>query len=220
MSLHINHIYKLAPGEPNTIFCKIFVASMVFFGLSPLLLGCAMAVERCVAICYPFFHVAMITMAHVRRVVLFVYTLALVLAVLPLFSDGTYTIQHPGTWCFLQIQSPHSTKYVNMALVFSCLGLTALTFSLLCNILSGLALLQTQYVNRQSVTHSTRRRPSTASSSSLVCSLDVEIMVQLAVITVVPCVCWSPFLVNLFTIYSFSLKKKKGPYFKNADHYI
>ncbi|XP_070704554.1 prostaglandin E receptor 1c (subtype EP1) [Pempheris klunzingeri] len=197
--LHMNKsMNKMQAVKPTKEFCQIFGASMVFFGLCPLLLGCAMAVERCVAITQPFFHAAVITLAHVWRVVLFLSTLALVLAVLPLFAVGTYTTQPPGTWCFLPIHDPQSAADTNLALAFSCLGLTALALSLLCNILSGLALLQARVKshNTKSAARCTRHA-SSASSSSLFCSLDVEMMAQLAAITVVSCVCWSPFLVHI-----------------------
>ncbi|XP_044036737.1 prostaglandin E receptor 1c (subtype EP1) [Siniperca chuatsi] len=201
--LHMDQRSKIQARKPTKEICQIFGASMVFFGLCPLLLGCAMAVERCVAITQPFFHAAMITLAHVRRVVLFLSSLALVMAVLPLFAVGTYTTQSPGTWCFLPINGPQSTADTNLALAFSCLGLTALTLSLLCNILSGLTLLQARMkshdINTDSSDHCTRHA-SSASSSSLFCSLDVEMMVQLAVITVVSCVCWSPFLINILVM--------------------
>lgn len=197
--LHMDRRYKLQAGEPTNVFCQIFGASMVFFGLCPLLLGCAMAVERCVAITQPFYHAAMITLAHVRRVLFFLSTLALVLAVLPFFALGTYTTQSPGTWCFLPIHGPQSSADTNLILAFSCLGLTALTLSLFCNILSGLTLLQARKKSLDVFTKSAPCRThhaSSASSSSLFCSLDVEMMTQLAVITVVSCVCWSPFLVS------------------------
>lgn len=196
--LHIDQRYKLQAEKPTT-FCQIFGACMVFFGLCPLLFGCAMAVERCVAITKPFFHASVITVRHVRRVVSFLATLALVLAALPLFKVGTYTAQIPGTWCFLLIHGPQSTADIALALAFSCLGLTALILSLLCNILSGAVLLQARInphnANAKSTTRC-NRRPSSASTSSMFWSLDVEMMVQLVAITVVSCVCWSPFLVS------------------------
>lgn len=182
---------------------------MVFFGLYPLLLGCAMAVERCVAITKPFFHNSKITLTYVRRVVFLLFSIALMLAVLPLCALGTYTTQYPGTWCFLPIHGPHSTTDSNLILVFSSLGLTALTLSLLCNIVSGLALLQTRmrshYVNTRSVGVCTRR-PSSALTYSMFCSLDVEMMAQLVAITVISCICWGPFLVSTaHSDYSFVL---------------
>ncbi|XP_072299262.1 prostaglandin E receptor 1c (subtype EP1) [Eucyclogobius newberryi] len=214
MSLHINNMYQPRPEKPSETLCQIFGACMVFFGLCPLLLGCAMAVERVVAICFPFFHAATITKNHVRRLVLSLGSLSLIIAILPLFNIGKYTTQHPGTWCFLQIQIPHSRQDRGMAIAFSCLGIIALTFSLLCNILSGLVLLQArrkaQYVNTKSDNHCARR-PSTASSTSLFCSLDVEMMVQLAVLTVVSCVCWGPFLIHILVLQSSHTSAPRGP---------
>lgn len=199
MYLHMNHSNEMQIVKPDSAFCQIFGASMVFFGLCPLLLGCAMAIERWIAITWPFFHTAMITVSHVRIVVLFLLSLALILAVLPFFSVGTYTTQYPGTWCFLPIHAPQSTADTSLALAFSCLGFAALIVSLLCNILSGVTLLlsriKSQKVNTKSAAFFTHRS-SSASSSSLFYSLDVEVMAQLAMVTVVSCVCWSPFLVS------------------------
>ncbi|XP_034449724.1 prostaglandin E receptor 1c (subtype EP1) [Hippoglossus hippoglossus] len=200
--LHMDQRYKLQAQKPTT-FCQVFGASMVFFGICPLLFGGAMAVERCVAITQPFFHAAVITVTHVRRVVFFLSSLALILAVLPFFAIGTYATQFPGTWCFLPIHQPQSTPDTYLALAFSCLGLTALTLSLLCNILSGVALLQARIKPRSTNTKSTghcTRRPSSASTSSSFCTLDVEMMAQLAVLTVVSCVCWSPFLAHILVM--------------------
>ncbi|XP_062295258.1 prostaglandin E receptor 1c (subtype EP1) [Scomber scombrus] len=208
--LHMNHRNEMQIVKPATAFCQIFGASMVFFGLSPLLLGCAMAIERCMAITQPFFHTAMITVSHVRGVVLFLSSLALILAALPFCAIGTYTTQYPGTWCFLRIHGPWSTADTFLALTFSCLGLTALTLSLLCNIVSGLTLLRARIKSQNVNTNSAARcthRSSSASSSSLFFSLDVEMMAQLAVITVVSCVCWSPFLIRILLM---QLNKSPG----------
>lgn len=188
--------YHMQTNVPGRTFCQLFGASMVFFGLCPLLLGCVMAVERCVAITLPFFHAAMITMAHVLRVVLLLSSMAFLLAVLPFLGVGNYTFQFPGTWCFLPINGPHSIADTNLILAFSCLGLTALSLSLFCNIFSGLALLLARIRPHTPKKQSAARAPQGASSSSLFCSLDVEVMVQLAVITVVSCVCWGPLLVS------------------------
>uniref|UniRef100_A0A3P9C872 Thromboxane A2 receptor n=1 Tax=Maylandia zebra TaxID=106582 RepID=A0A3P9C872_9CICH len=163
--LHMNHQYTMK-------LCDVFGTNMVFFGLCPLLFGCVMAVERCVAITKPFCRFNMITVAHVVRVVLFLSALALVLAILPLLKVGTYTIQYPCTWCFLRVTSPCFAADTYLALIFSCLGLTALTLSLFSNIMSVASLV-----------HARMKTPN-------------EVMAQLVVITVVSCVCWSPFLVS------------------------
>uniref|UniRef100_A0A096M3K5 Thromboxane A2 receptor n=1 Tax=Poecilia formosa TaxID=48698 RepID=A0A096M3K5_POEFO len=137
----------------------------------------AMAVERCVAITQPFFHASMVTAAHAKSVVLLLSTFALLLAL----SRGSYFLQYPNTWCFFPIQ--RSTDDTTLVLVFSSLGLFALFFSLFCNIVSGLALLHARIKSRKGNTTP---------------SVDVEMMVQLAAVTVVSCVCWGPFLIHIF----------------------
>lgn len=194
---HISARYKMPSLKSSVHFCNIFGASMVFFGLCPLLLGCAMAVERWVAINRPFLHIY-ITMSLVKRGMFLLISSALTLALLPFFTVGKYTTQSPGTWCFLPIQDSQSTADKSLVLAFSGLGLTALILSLLCNILSGLPLLKAKLKTGNCYTKPSARssrRASSTSTSSVFCSLEVEMLVQLAGVTVVSCVCWGPFLV-------------------------
>ncbi|XP_072531352.1 prostaglandin E receptor 1c (subtype EP1) [Salminus brasiliensis] len=179
--------------EPTQAFCKLFGAFMVFFGLSPMLLGCAMAVERCLGITQSLQHSAVVTMAHVRLSVLLLFAMAFTLAALPLLGVGSYKLQFPGTWCFLPVQGSRSTADLSLALAFSSLGLVALTVSVFCNTTSGLTLLQARFSNRGLQPTTSRRHGQSASLQSL----DVEMMVQLAVINVVSWVCWSPFLIYI-----------------------
>ncbi|XP_073694088.1 prostaglandin E receptor 1c (subtype EP1) [Garra rufa] len=183
--------------EPPQVYCKLFGGCMVFFGLSPLLLGSAMAVERCVGITQPLLHPAMVTMTRVRLTVLLITFTALTLAGLPLLNVGNYKSQFPGTWCFLPVNGPLSIADASLTLAFSTLGLVALTVSVVSNTISGLKLLQARFKDR-CVKSNTARRHGAFSSSSLH-SLDVEMMTQLAAITVVSCVCWSPFLIYILT---------------------
>lgn len=203
LHLHISHRNKIDALQSSVTLCDVFGANMVFFGLCPLLFGCAMAVERCVAITKPFCSVYVITVAHVVRVILFLSSIALVLAVLPLFNMGTYTIQYPCTWCFLRVTYPRCKADTYLALIFSSLGLSALTLSLFSNTMSVAALMQARMRTLKAKTNPTARcghRASCASSSSLFFSLDMEVMLQLVVITVVFCVCWGPFLVSTVLI--------------------
>lgn len=199
--MHAGLRFEKHVWEPGKLLCGVFGASMVFFGLYPLLLGGAMAAERCVAITKPFFHHSNVSPGRVRLVVALLLCVALVLAALPLCAVGTYTTQYPGTWCFLPIHGSRSAADSILALAFSCLGLAALALSLLCNILSGSALLYTRRRAREDANRGagfpSRRKSSAVSTSSLLCSLDVEMMAQLAAITVIFCVCWSPFLIHI-----------------------
>lgn len=197
--MHVCLYFRKQLWQPSEPLCKIFGASMVFFGLYPLLLGGAMAVERCVAITKPFVHNSKMSLSRVRRLVALLLCAALLVATLPLFDVGTYTCQYPGTWCFLQVHSHQSTADRVLVLAFCSVGLAALSLSLLCNVLSGLALLQARMRSHRATSRSVgllSRRTSSASTSSSSCSLNVEMLAQLAAITVILCICWSPFLVS------------------------
>ncbi|XP_056308104.1 prostaglandin E receptor 1c (subtype EP1) [Danio aesculapii] len=191
----VKHHGQAVEVEPPRIYCKLFGACMVFFGLCPLLLGSVMAVERCIGITQPLLHSTVVTMTRVRLSVLLITSMALTLAGLPLLNVGNYKPQFPGTWCFLPVNGPLSIADVSLTLAFSILGLVTLTVSLVSNTLSGLKLLQAR-IKDGCVKTSAARRHGSFSSSSLH-SLDVEMMTQLAVITVVSCVCWSPFLIYI-----------------------
>ncbi|NP_001159763.1 prostaglandin E receptor 1c (subtype EP1) isoform X2 [Danio rerio] len=197
LNLHLERVkhHGQMEVEPPRIYCKLFGACMVFFGLCPLLLGSAMAVERCIGITQPLLHSTVVTMTRVRFSVLLITSMALTLAGLPLLNVGNYKPQFPGTWCFLPVNGPLSIADVSLTLAFSILGLLTLIVSLVSNTLSGLKLLQAR-IKDGCLKSSAARRHGSFSSSSLH-SLDVEMMTQLAVITVVSCVCWSPFLIYI-----------------------
>uniref|UniRef100_A0A8C9VHV5 Thromboxane A2 receptor n=1 Tax=Scleropages formosus TaxID=113540 RepID=A0A8C9VHV5_SCLFO len=176
--------------KPAGLFCQLFGACMVFFGLCPLLLGGAMAAERCLGITRPLLHSAAVTATRARLTVALLSGVALLLAVLPLVAVGRYTPQFPGTWCFLPVHGPLAAADAALLLAFSALGLLALTFSLLCNTTSGLVLLLRARRSRGIGT-----RPHGCVSSSSSSSLDLEMMGQLGAITTVSCVCWCPLLI-------------------------
>ncbi|KAM8925835.1 prostaglandin E2 receptor EP1 subtype [Lycaon pictus] len=204
--------------------CHFLGGCMVFFGLCPLLLGCGMAVERCVGVTRPLLHAARVSAARARLALAVLAALALAVALLPLARVGRYELQYPGTWCFIGLRPAGGWRQALLAGLFAGLGLAALLAALVCNTLSGLALLRARWRRRRS-----RRRPqacgpdgrrhwgaralrsASASSSSSVASVpggspgrgsarrarahDVEMVGQLVGIMVVSCICWSPLLV-------------------------
>ncbi|XP_031428446.1 prostaglandin E receptor 1c (subtype EP1) [Clupea harengus] len=180
--------------KPARAFCKLFGACMVFFGLCPLLLGSAMAVERCMGITQPFLHATVATVGHVRLSVLLLVSLAVSLATLPLLTVGGYVPQYPGTWCFLPVHGQLSLAHAGLVLSFSGFELAALFLSVLCNTVSGGVLLQARWTSWRA-RHGTGKHRGPVSASPAIHSLDVEMMTQLAMINVVSCLCWCPFLI-------------------------
>ncbi|MFT7802595.1 prostaglandin E receptor 1c (subtype EP1)-like [Arapaima gigas] len=184
LCLHVRG-QEVPPGP----ICQFLGACMVFFGLSPLLLGGAMAAERWMGITRPLLHSVAMTTACACITITVLYGATLLLAVLPLVAVGHYAPQFPGTWCFLPMEGPLSAADSALLVAFSGLGLLALALSLLCNTTSGLALaLRAQRGSRTC-------RPHSCPSSSSSLSLDREMMAQLAGVTAVSCICWCPLLI-------------------------
>lgn len=130
--------------------CHFLGGCMVFFGLCPLLLGCGMAVERCVGVTQPLIHAARVSMARARLALAVLAAMALAVALLPLIHVGRYELQYPGTWCFISLGPRGDWRQALLAGLFAGLGLAALLAALVCNTLSGLALLRARWRRRRS----------------------------------------------------------------------
>ncbi|CAM9211837.1 unnamed protein product [Lampetra planeri] len=83
--------------------CQFLGGSMVFFGLCPLFMGCAMAAERCLGVTKPLLHSSLVTTTRSKICLSVIWMAALCVALLPCFQLGSYTYQDPGTWCFIKI---------------------------------------------------------------------------------------------------------------------
>lgn len=125
--------------------CHFLGGCMVFFGLCPLLLGCGMAVERCVGVTQPLLHAARVSVARARLALAMLAAMALAVALLPLAHVGHYELQYPGTWCFISLGPRGGWRQALLAGLFAGLGLAALLAALVCNTLSGLALLRARW---------------------------------------------------------------------------
>ncbi|XP_056459970.1 thromboxane A2 receptor isoform X1 [Gadus chalcogrammus] len=164
--------------DPRCHFCNFFGMSMVFYGLCPLLLGAAMAIERFVGINRPFARSASMPGSRAVCMVLVVWTFAGGLALLPLAGVGSYHLQPPGSWCFINISSRGGDRV--FSLLFSAVGLASIAVSLVLNTVSVGTLVRVCCGQDRGQ----RRR-----------DYEVEMMVQLLLIMVIATLCWCPLLV-------------------------
>ncbi|XP_035253016.1 LOW QUALITY PROTEIN: prostaglandin E receptor 1b (subtype EP1) [Anguilla anguilla] len=171
-----------AAQDSTDATCQFLGGCMVFFGLCPLFLGCAMAAERCLGVTRPLLHASLVTTARAKLALSLIMLAALSVALLPYFSLGAYTYQFPRTWCFIRVLGRTGPEDVAFVLLFSGLGLASLAVALVCNTVSGLALVLARLRRR-----TCGRRRSAKSH-------DIEMVVQLVGIMVTSCICWSPLL--------------------------
>ncbi|XP_075999396.1 prostaglandin E2 receptor EP1 subtype-like isoform X2 [Genypterus blacodes] len=171
-----------APSHPDTP-CLFLGGSMVFFGLCPLFMGCAMAAERCLGVTKPLLHAQLVTTARTKMALAVIWLLALCVALLPFFNLGAYTYQYPWTWCFIRVLGDTKVTDLIFMLLFSVLGLSSLAVALVCNTISGITLVRARLRKRLS-SHGRWTR-----------SHDTEMVVQLVGIMISSCICWSPLLI-------------------------
>ncbi|XP_072919212.1 prostaglandin E2 receptor EP3 subtype [Hemitrygon akajei] len=161
--------------------CAYFGACMTMFGLCPLLLANAMAIERTLAIYAPHYYSNHVSTRLTKLVVLSIWVAVVIFAMLPVVGVGKYSLQWPGTWCFINIGKPASG--INFfASAFTVLGIISLLATLACNVatIRGLVV---------------RCRKKVPSSNKQWERIAVETLIQLLGIMCVLTVCWSPLLV-------------------------
>lgn len=163
--------------------CQFLGGSMVFFGLCPLFLGCAMAAERCLGITKPLLHASLVTKTRAKVCLLVIWGLALCVAILPCFKLGSYTYQDPGTWCFINVLNNTEKADVAFVVLYSGLCLALLVVALVCNTISGVTLVMARF-KRQPFSHRSAK------------SHDIEMVAQLVGIMITSCICWCPLLVS------------------------
>ncbi|XP_054646334.1 thromboxane A2 receptor isoform X4 [Dunckerocampus dactyliophorus] len=179
VSFHVTH-FNWRSLDPRCHFCNFMGMSMVFYGLCPLLLGAAMAVERFIGINRPFARTTSMPKRRTVSMLLLVWMTAGCIASLPLSGIGSYHMQMPGSWCFLNISSGGTD--LAFSLLFSLVGLTCIAVSFVLNTISVVTLIKVccGQDKRQ------RRRDQ-----------EVEMMVQLILIMAIGSICWCPLLIYI-----------------------
>ncbi|XP_020794096.1 prostaglandin E2 receptor EP1 subtype-like [Boleophthalmus pectinirostris] len=185
--------------------CLFLGGCMVFFGLCPLFMGCAMAAERCLGVTKPLLHAQLVTTARTKIALSLIWLVALCVALLPVFNLGTYTYQYPGTWCFIRVSEGTEGQDLAFVILFSGLALSSLASAFVCNTISGITLVRARL-----------KKTTTCSKSRSTRSNDTEMVVQLVGIMVTSCICWSPLLVfglmSALRSYSGSLDSDRATY--------
>ncbi|NXV50560.1 TA2R protein, partial [Uria aalge] len=170
--------FTWAEVDPGCHLCNFLGFSMVFFGQCPLLLGATMAGERFFGINHPFSRSTSISKRRAWSIVGLVWGFSCLLGLLPVLGLGRYTLQYPGSWCFLTLLP--DTGNVIFCLLFALLGIFSVLLSFIFNTVSVVTLCRV-YHDRESVQ---RRRDS-----------EVEMMVQLVGIMIIATICWMPLLI-------------------------
>ncbi|XP_063061939.1 prostacyclin receptor [Engraulis encrasicolus] len=89
----------------NAHLCHLFAFAMTFFGLASMLILCAMAVERCLAISHPYFYSNRVRRSFAKVALPLIYLVTCAFCLLPFFGFGQHKQYCPGTWCFIKMEA-------------------------------------------------------------------------------------------------------------------
>ncbi|XP_051561909.1 prostaglandin E2 receptor EP3 subtype [Myxocyprinus asiaticus] len=177
--------------DSSGTLCAFFGVCMTTFGLCSLFLASAMAIERALAITAPHWYSNYMKTNVTKQVLVIIWCLVLLFALLPVAGVGKYTLQWPGTWCFISTGDKDVTGNTFFATTFALLGIFSLLVTLSCNVVTIRAL----------VTRCKTKSNSTQSSKQWE-RLTTETVIQLMGIMCVLLTCWSPLLVLMLKMIS------------------
>nr|XP_005285563.2 prostaglandin E2 receptor EP3 subtype [Chrysemys picta bellii] len=172
--------------DPSGNLCAFFGFCMTVFGLCPLFIASAMAVERTLAIRAPHWYASHMRTRMTKTVLLSIWLAVFAFALLPIAGLGQYTLQWPGTWCFISTGDNHGVGNTFFASAFAFLGLCSLIVTMACNLATIKALVAR-----------CRTKPSASQSSKQWGRITMETLVQLLGIMCVLFACWSPLLIMM-----------------------
>ncbi|CAE1299319.1 PTGER4 [Acanthosepion pharaonis] len=191
ISVYFNDLH----WEGGQRLCDYFSFLMIFSGFATVFIVSAMALERYLAICHPYFYNTRAYPMLAFWILLAIWIISFVIATFPLFGFGHNTIQHPGNWCFFD---SHSTDLIDQifAYFYAVIGLAMVLFTIICNLLAMISLmhstgtLQTQnnYLMRMCSTHSTNRKRREQS---------LQMLLLLFGIVIIFAVCWAPLMIRV-----------------------
>ncbi|KAL4634913.1 prostaglandin E2 receptor EP3 subtype-like [Arapaima gigas] len=173
--------------DPTGRLCAFFGVCMTMFGLCPLFLASAMAVERALAITSPHWYANHMKTSVTKLALAAIACLVLLFALLPVAGVGQYTLQWPGTFCFISTGDRDVPGNVFFSLTFALLGIFSLAVTFCCNAVTIKAL-----VSR------CRAKPPNRQWERLT----VETVIQLMGIMCVLSICWSPLLILMLKMIS------------------
>ncbi|XP_051790274.1 prostacyclin receptor [Erpetoichthys calabaricus] len=116
----------------NHSLCDFFGFTTTFSAVASMLILCAMAVERCMAISHPYFYSKHNSKGLAKAALASIYVLSCFFCCLPFFAFGEHKQYCPGTWCFIKMAST-DRKVIAFSLCYATLMAFLILIILICN---------------------------------------------------------------------------------------
>ncbi|XP_019716149.1 prostaglandin E receptor 2a (subtype EP2) [Hippocampus comes] len=189
--------------------CAYFGFSMTFFSLATMSLLLMMALERCLAIGYPYLYTRHVTKKLAYFTIPVVFLVSILFCLLPFVGFGKYVQYCPGTWCFIDM-NPEGKKDRVYANLYATVMLVLVLAIVACNAFVGYQLLrmyQRRRRNGGSVTASahcnSERRP-------IPMVEEVDHLILLVFMTIIFIICTLPLVIRVY-INSVGVRSESHP---------
>ncbi|KAK3537679.1 hypothetical protein QTP70_017090 [Hemibagrus guttatus] len=175
--------------------CQYFGFAMTFFSLATLSLLLAMALERCLAIGYPYLYGRRVSTRCGYVAIPCMYALSALFCCLPFAGIGKYVQYCPGTWCFINM-NPDDSAHRVFANVYATVMLLMVLAVAACNcfVVYHLVLMYRRRLAHRgtSITRSRKdRRPFSLSQ-------EMEYLILLVIMTVIFVICSVPLMIRVY----------------------
>ncbi|KAK7884415.1 hypothetical protein WMY93_027538 [Mugilogobius chulae] len=200
------------PGKDP--LCQYYAFILLFFFLVQLSIVFAMSVERYLAINHALYYNQYVNQKLAAVTLLIIYGFSALVCALPSLGLARVRLQTPGTWCFIDWHSNHSST-ATYSLVYAGLNSAIVLATVICNVLvcSALIVMHRRFIRRTSLGSDPRRaaeiRRSRRSFRRLA-GAEIQMVILLIATSVVVLICSIPLV---FQIFINQMNRKGNPHF-------
>ncbi|KAM3584847.1 uncharacterized protein V6R79_000901 [Siganus canaliculatus] len=176
--------------------CKYFGVCMIFFSLATMSLLLTMALERCLAIGYPYLYSRHVTKKCAYITIPLVFLLCILFSLLPFVKFGKVVQYCPGTWCFIDMnpQSPVDRVYANL---YATVMLVLVLAIVVCNGFVVYQLFKMYQRRRRNGSVIVSMRSSNDRRSTSMAE-EVEHLILLVFMTIIFIICTLPLVIRVY----------------------
>lgn len=183
--------------SPDTdLACQYFGLTMTFFSLATMSLLFTMAIERCLAIGYPYLYSRHVTRKCAYITIPAVFLLSALFCLLPSAGFGKYVQYCPGTWCFIDM-NPEGKEDRVYANLYATVMLVLVLAIVACNLFVVSQLFKMYQRRRRNGSVMVNVRPKNERRAASMAE-EVEHLILLVFMTIIFIICTLPLVIRVY----------------------
>ncbi|XP_076615097.1 prostaglandin E receptor 4 (subtype EP4) b [Chaetodon auriga] len=203
-------------GEP---LCQYSGFILLFFFLAQLSIVFAMSVERYLAINHAYFYNEYVNQKLAALTLLVIYISNMGFCALPGMGFGQVKQQRPGTWCFIDWQTNH-TSVATFNLMYAGVNSVIVLVTVICNVMvcGALILMHKRFIRRTSLGTDQRRIAELRRRRSFgrLAGAEIQMVILLIATSAVVLICSIPLVWRIF-VNQLYRNQTEGPLAFNED---